>query len=106
MEETWKHFVTTGRVEDYLKFCKEREKQEVEPDTEAVKQIEITVNSGDGSLTVAKKLEQAGLIQDAKEFDRYLCQNGYDKKICTGVHTFEEGASEEEIAKEITRKAR
>ena len=72
----------------------------------AVKQIEITVNSGDGSLTVAKKLEQAGLIQDAKEFDRYLCQNGYDKKICTGVHTFEEGASDEEIAKEITRKAK
>ena len=84
----------------------EAAKQEVEPDTEAVKQIEITVNSGDGSLTVAKKLEQAGLIQDAKEYDRYLCQNGYDKKICTGVHTFEEGASDEEIAKEITRKAR
>lgn len=32
MEETWKHFIATGRVEDYLKFCKEREKQEVEPD--------------------------------------------------------------------------
>ena len=32
MEETWKHFVTTGKVEDYLKFCEEREKQEVKPD--------------------------------------------------------------------------
>ena len=32
MEETWKHFVATGRVEDYLKFCEEREKQEVKPD--------------------------------------------------------------------------
>ena len=31
MEETWKHFVATGKVEDYLKFCEEREKQEVRP---------------------------------------------------------------------------
>lgn len=31
MEETWKHFVATGKVEDYLKY-KEREKQEVKPD--------------------------------------------------------------------------
>ena len=28
MEETWKHFVATGSVADYLKFCEERNKQE------------------------------------------------------------------------------
>ena len=32
MEETWKHFTATGKVEDYLKFCEEREKQEVNSD--------------------------------------------------------------------------
>lgn len=32
MEETWKHFTATGKVEDYLKFCEEREKQEVRTD--------------------------------------------------------------------------
>ena len=32
MEETWKHFTATGKVEDYLKFCEEREKQEVKSD--------------------------------------------------------------------------
>lgn len=32
MEETWKHFMATGKVEDYLKF-KERElQQEVKED--------------------------------------------------------------------------
>lgn len=32
MEETWKHFMATGKVEDYLKF-KERElQQEVKTD--------------------------------------------------------------------------
>ena len=34
MEETWKHFITTGKVEDYLKYkYEERElQQEVKPD--------------------------------------------------------------------------
>ena len=34
MEETWKHFIATGKVEDYLKYkYEERElQQEVEPD--------------------------------------------------------------------------
>ena len=32
MEETWKNFTATGKVEDYLKFCEEREKQEVKSD--------------------------------------------------------------------------
>ena len=65
--------------------------------TGAAKQI--TVSSGDGSDTVARKLYEAGLISDASAYDRYLCQNGYDKKICTGVKTIPAGAGEAEIAK-------
>lgn len=68
--------------------------------------IEVTVGGGDGSLTVAKKLEQAGVIADAAAFDRYLCQKGYDKRICTGAHIFAEGATEEEIAGELMRKVK
>lgn len=68
--------------------------------TGAVKQI--TVSSGDGSDTVARKLYEAGLISDAAAYDRYLCQNGYDKKICTGVKTIPAGATEAEIAQILT----
>lgn len=68
--------------------------------TGAAKQI--TVSSGDGSDTVARKLYEAGLISDASSYDRYLCQNGYDKKICTGVKTIPAGATEAEIAKILT----
>lgn len=68
--------------------------------TGATKQI--TVSSGDGSDTVARKLYEAGLISDASAYDRYLCQNGYDKKICTGVKTIPAGAGEAEIAKILT----
>ena len=63
---------------------------------------QITVSSGDGSDTVARKLYEAGLISDAAAYDRYLCQNGYDKKICTGVKTIPAGAGEAEIAKILT----
>ena len=68
--------------------------------TGAAKQI--TVSSGDGSDTVARKLYEAGLISDAAAYDRYLCQNGYDKKICTGVKTIPAGATEAEIAQILT----
>ena len=86
----------------------QQEEQQEEPDEAqpAAGSVEITVNSGDGSLNVAKKLEQAGLVENAAEFDRFLCQYGYDKRICTGVHSFAAGASEEEIAKELTKKGK
>jgi len=63
---------------------------------------EITVSSGDGSDTVAGKLYEAGLVSDAAAYDKYLCQNGYDKKICTGVKVIPAGASDAEIAKILT----
>ena len=64
--------------------------------------VVITVSGGDGSRTVANKLQEAGLIDDAAAYDVYLYQNGYDKRIATGNHEIPMGATEEEIAKEIT----
>lgn len=73
-----------------------------EADTQAAGIKQITVSSGDGSDTVAEKLYEAGLVSDAAAYDRYLCQNGYDKKICTGVKTIPAGATEAEIAQILT----
>lgn len=73
-----------------------------ESDTQAAGSKQITVSSGDGSDTVARKLYEAGLISDVAAYDRYLCQNGYDKKICTGVKTIPAGATEAEIAQILT----
>ena len=66
-------------------------------------QIEIVVNSGESSVSISKKLAIAGLIDNAAKYDAYLCKNGYDKKICTGTHIIEKGATEEEIAQIITK---
>ena len=79
-------------------------KREEQPETSTEETVQITVQGGDGSQTVARKLAQAGLVEDAIVYDKYLCANGYDKKICTGTHTVPVGASDEEIAKIITRR--
>lgn len=75
------------------------------PKAEAASQSgSIQVNSGESSYTVSVKLQEAGLVSSASEFDRYLYQNGYDKRIRTGVFEIPAGADAEEIAKIITRK--
>ena len=65
--------------------------------------ITIQVNSGDGSYTVCKKLEEAGLVDSASDFDTYLCEKGYDKRINVGSFTIPEGAEPDQIAKILAR---
>lgn len=65
--------------------------------------VTIQVNKGDGSLTVSKKLEEAGLIASAYEFDRYLCQNGYDKRLNVGTFEIPAGTPPEQMAKILAK---
>lgn len=60
--------------------------------------VTIQIVSGDSSLAVCKKLAQAGLVESAKEYDSYLCQNGYDKRIRAGSFEIPVGAGKDEIA--------
>lgn len=66
--------------------------------------VTLLVQSGDSSVAVAKRAEAAGLVESAMDFDRFLCQNGYDKSICVGNYEVPIGATQEEIAKIITRR--
>ena len=66
--------------------------------------VEITVVSGDGSYTVAKRLAEAGVVSSAAEFDEFLCKNGYDRKIATGKHVIPAQCSYERIAQILTGK--
>ena len=74
------------------------------PDTTAGETVTLVIGRGESSTTVSKNLKKAGIVEDAAAFDRFLCNNGYDKKIITGTYEIPYGASEEEIAKIITRK--
>ncbi len=66
--------------------------------------VEITVVSGDGSYTVAKRLAEAGIVSSAAEFDEFLCKNGYDRKIAVGKHVIPAQCSYERIAQILTGK--
>lgn len=79
---------------------------EVESEDDSLQQtgsaVSITIVSGDGSYTVAKKLEDAGAVFSASDYDNYLCQNGYDKRLRTGTFQIPAGASNEQIARIVT----
>ncbi len=80
----------------------ETETMEEDLPIETAKEVTLVVNSGDGSQSVARSAKNAGLVESAEEFDRYLCQNGYDKKLRVGSHVVKVGATMEEIAKKLT----
>ena len=61
--------------------------------------VSVMVNRGEGSDTVSKRLQEAGLVAEAYEYDRYLMANGYDKRIGAGEHIIPAGATWEDIAK-------
>ena len=75
-------------------------------DTTGAATITVTINSGDGSDTVARRLAELGVITDAGDFDRYLCQNGYDKKLATGNHEINAGAGYQEIAEILIKRTK
>lgn len=72
-------------------------------ETEESTIVTIIVQRGDSSVSVSKDLAAAGAVENAKDFDRYLCEHGYDKRISVGTFEIRLGATHEEIAKIITK---
>ncbi|MBR1876017.1 MAG: hypothetical protein IJ805_02795 [Lachnospiraceae bacterium] len=73
-----------------------------EPLPSASAALSVTIVKGESSTAVAKKLQAAGIVADAMQFDQYLCLNGYDRHLVTGAHTIPAGASPRDIAEIIT----
>ena len=71
---------------------------------ESEETVTIVISAGDSSVSVSKDLEAAGLIESASAYDKYLCDNGYDRKIRIGTFKIPVGSNEEEIAWIITHK--
>jgi cell division protein YceG involved in septum cleavage len=66
------------------------------------KTITITVERGSSSYPVCQKLQEAGMIEDAAEFDTYLVENGYADRISVGEHTLKMGMDFHDIAEAIS----
>lgn len=63
----------------------------------------FVVRNGLLSSSVAREMEQAGIIDDADAFDEYIEKNGYGKLVRSGKYDIPKGADFETIAKIITR---
>ncbi len=66
--------------------------------------VTITIVKGDSSVRAARKLFEAGLVESAVEFDKFLCENGYDKSISVGTYKIKPGSDFDEMARIITRR--
>ena len=89
--------------EETITGLQENSKEEV-PEIKSTSPVIIQISSGDDSGTVSRKLKDAGLIDSASDFDAYLMQHGYDKKISVGTVKIEPGATWIEIAEKLAGK--
>ncbi len=64
--------------------------------------IVMVIQQGDSSNAVADKLFLLGVVDNAKKFDLYLCENGYDKRIKVGTIKIPKQGTYETIAKIIS----
>ena len=67
----------------------------------ADKPVSITVESGEFSSDVARKLKEAGVITDSKAFVDYLLENNIAENILAGTFEIKPNSSFEEIARTL-----
>ncbi len=79
----------------------EEPRQTSEPEADT---ITLVIVRGDTSVSVSKALEEAGLVEDYQTYDQFLCSGGYDKSINAGTYEIPVNATDEEIARIITKK--
>lgn len=74
------------------------------PETPASdEKISFTIAAGQTSDTIARNLYDAGLVDNAAEFNAYLVDNGYDSKIRTGTFSISPNASYWDIANTLIK---
>lgn len=76
----------------------EKEQQTSEPITKII----LSIESGSNSTSVAEKLEKAGIIENAKDLEAYLMENGLAGRIQIGEHEVDTTMDIQKIARIIT----
>ena len=61
--------------------------------------VKVEVRSGMSSESVSLAVKNAGLVDDDTEFNKYLCENGYDKRLRVGSFDIPSGSDFETISK-------
>lgn len=79
------------------------ENTQTEPTPAEPVSVQVTISGGSSSDKVAKILYDAGLVDDAVKFNRFLIESHLDTRIHSGNKNIMKGASYEDIAKAITQ---
>ena len=105
-QEETKNTEDTEQAEEVSAIITEEETMaSVEIADGAAESYLLNIVKGDDSGTVARKLQNAGLVENATEFDAFLMQHGYDKKISVGVVEIPLNATWMEIAQKLSGSA-
>ncbi|MBQ3560034.1 MAG: hypothetical protein IJA07_11015 [Agathobacter sp.] len=70
---------------------------ESESESEAVEYVTVVIVSGDYARQVAEKVRDAGLIEDAEDFRKYIGKMGYGQSMHPGTYYIPVGSDYEEI---------
>lgn len=90
----------------------EKASDKEEPDKEGLEALEaeeaeptiFLIRKGETPDKICERLAEAGLVSSADDFDTFLLNNGYDRKIVASEYSIPANADEEMIAKIITGK--
>ena len=80
------------------------EKKQAPPLTEVKQEAKIKVAYGSGSRAIAKQLADAGIVESAEEFERYVAKQKKQGKLRTGTFLFPVPSTMEEALRILTSK--
>ena len=66
--------------------------------------VRFVISGGEYSDVICRKLKEAGLIDDAEAYNKFLVEEDYDNYINPGVYDIPKNATYEEIAVLLTTK--
>ncbi|MCI5621833.1 MAG: endolytic transglycosylase MltG [Lachnospiraceae bacterium] len=77
--------------------------EEALSDTEMISedgtQLKLTIEVGDSTYSIARRLEEYGYVENGDSFAKYMQSKGYSKQMMPGEVIIPHGATQEEIAK-------
>ncbi len=94
----------TGKDQNTETETQQTETEEDETENESSDKVRFEISGGEFSDVICRKLQEEGLISDAKEFNRFLIEKDYDNSILPGIYDIPKDATYEEIAVLLTSK--
>lgn len=95
--------ITTGTTEVNTGNEEETTSKTSQNSTDTEDIVKVVIKPGMVSNEVADMLEDYGIIENAYDFNTYMCDNGYESNLIVGIYELKKGASYKEIISAITR---